>query len=95
VAKAVITELAPKPKRRRARREETERAFRMARTLTKKVTRAIVRFMYSTSRHDPAAEREYAEQVLREQMEEWTREDDQQQDESLQYASAAGFDPHP
>jgi hypothetical protein len=51
--------------------------------------------MYSRSRYDPKAERAYAEHVLREQIEEWSREAEQQQDESFHYASAAGFDPQP
>jgi hypothetical protein len=37
VAKAVITELAPKPKRRRNRREETERAFGMVRSIIRRI----------------------------------------------------------
>jgi hypothetical protein len=39
VAKAVITEFAPKPKRRRNRREETERAFGMVRSIIRRVRR--------------------------------------------------------
>jgi len=80
---------------RRKRREETGRAFRLTRILTDKVTRAIVGFMYSGSRYDAEAEREYAKQVLREQMEEWSQEDEQQQEGSFHYVSAAGFDPQP
>ncbi len=67
----------------------------MARALTIKLKRSIVRFMYSNSRYDPYAEREYAEQVLREQMEEWTQENEQEQGESFHYGSTAGFDLHP
>lgn len=43
VAKAVITELAPKLKRRRTRREETEGAFRMTAPLAQRVPRPIER----------------------------------------------------
>jgi hypothetical protein len=43
--------------------------------------------------YDPEQERAYAEQVLREQMAEWTQEDEQEQDEAFNCASAAGFDP--
>jgi hypothetical protein len=80
---------------RRKRREDTERGFKLARALTIKIKRSIVRFMYSRLTHDPKAERAYAEQVLREQMEEWTQEDEQEMDESFHYTRAAGFDPQP
>jgi hypothetical protein len=81
--------------KRKRRREETGRAFNRLRAVVVEIKGSIFRFMYSSSRYDPKAERAYAEQVLREQMEEWSREADQQQDESFHYASASGFDPQP
>lgn len=94
-AKAVINKLAPTPAQRRKRREETEGGFKMARAITVKIKQTIIRFMYSSSRHDPKAERQYADEVLREQMEEWSQEDEQEAEESFQCARAVGFDPQP
>lgn len=81
--------------KRKRRREETGRAFNMLRAVVVEIKGSIFRFMYSRSRHDPKAEHAYAAHILREQMEEWSREAEQQQDESVHYASAAGFDPQP
>ena len=67
----------------------------LARAVTVKIKRAISRYVHAPTVYDPEAERAYAEQVLREQMEEWSREDEQEQDQSFHYGSAAGFDPQP
>jgi len=67
----------------------------LARALTTKITRSIFHFMYAPSVYDPEQERAHAEQVLREQMEEWSQEDEQAQDETFSYGSAAHFDLHP
>jgi hypothetical protein len=88
-------EPAPAPKRKTRRTEETRRGFKMARDLTQKITRSLLHFLYRPSSYDPEQERAYAEHVLRTQMEEWTQESEQQQDEAFHYARAAGFDHQP
>jgi len=56
---------------------------------------SILDNLYAPRPYDPEAERAYAEQVLREQMEEWSQEDEQEQDGAFHYAKAGGFDPQP
>ncbi|HXQ25960.1 MAG TPA: hypothetical protein VN822_06105 [Candidatus Acidoferrales bacterium] len=94
-AKAIIETLAPSPAQRRKRREETERGFNLARALTARVTRSILHYLYRPSAYDPEQERADAEHVLRMQLDEWTQDGEQQQDEAFHYASAGGFDPQP
>lgn len=96
VAEAVAGKPTPTlAAKRKRRREETGRAFNMLRAAVVEIKGSLFRFMYSCSRHDRRAERVYAEHVLREQMEEWSREAEQQQDERLHYGSTTSFDPQP
>jgi hypothetical protein len=96
VAEAVTGKPTPALVARRKRREETKGGFMaLARAVTVKIERGLFHFIYAPSVYDPEQERAYAEQVLREQMDEWTQEDEQEQDEAFNYASAAGFDLHP
>lgn len=67
----------------------------LARAVTSKIRRSLFDFMYAPSVYDPEQERADAEQVLREQMEEWRQEDEQEQDQTFSYGSTAGFDAHP
>jgi hypothetical protein len=61
----------PSATARRKRREETRGGFMaFARAVTVKIKRAISRHVHAATVYDPEAERAYAEQVLREQMEE-------------------------
>jgi len=64
----------------------------LAGAVTNTIKHSIFRRLHSP--YDPEAERAYAEQVLREQMEEWSQQDEQTQDESFSYGSAAHFDLH-
>lgn len=81
---------------RRKRRDETGRGFNLGRAITSKIRRSILRYLHSPTVYDPEAERGHAEQVLRDQMEEWTREEEQAaQDEAFSYGRAAAFDPQP
>lgn len=93
LAEAVTSKPTPTLAAKRKRREETSRAFNLARRLTIKVTRSILHFLYRHRPYDPEQERAYAEHVLRTQMEEWTQDNEQQQGD--QYVRAAGFDHHP
>jgi hypothetical protein len=78
---------------RRKRKEETRGGFMaLARTVTNKIKQSIFRRLHSP--YDPEAERAYAEQVLRDQMEEWSQGDEQAQDETFSYGSASHFDLH-
>jgi len=96
VAEAVTGKPTPALVAQRKRREETKGGFMaLARVVTVKIKRGLFHFIYAPSVYDPEAERAYAEQVLRDQMEEWSREAEYQQEESFHYDSAAGFDPHP
>jgi hypothetical protein len=94
LAELVTGKPTPSLTARRKRKEETRGGFMaLARAVTNKIKLSILRRLHSP--YDPEAERAYAEQVLREQMEEWSQEDEHEQDESFHYASAAGFDPQP
>ncbi len=68
----------------------------LARAVTTAIRRTLADVMYAPRPYDPEQERAHAEQVLREQMEEWRHEEEHASDnEVFTYASAAGFDPHP
>jgi hypothetical protein len=51
--------------------------------------------LHAPTPYDPEEERAYAEHILRNQLEEWSQEDEQQPDDSFHYARAVGFDHHP
>jgi hypothetical protein len=72
------------------------RRFReLADQIKKPVVRSFLDNLFATRPHDPEQERAYVEHVLHTQMEEWTQESEQQQDEGFHYARAAGFDHQP
>jgi hypothetical protein len=81
---------------RRFARRIAERQFRkLADALREPAAPSILDNLFAPRPHDPEQERAYAEHVLRMQLDEWTQDSEQQQDEVFHYGRTVGFDHHP
>ena len=94
-AKAILDVITPA--QRRKKQDETKRGLQLARTITEKITRSILHYLYTPTPYDPEQQkREETERFLRRQIDEWTRDEEHGQGEEnfFDYRRASGFDPH-
>lgn len=65
----------------------------MATTITKKITRSILHYLYQPSSYDPEQQRIEAERYMRMQLDEWMHDEQGNDSSGFQYGQAASFDP--